>query len=458
MKKILSLLMLMNVAVLLLSCTPEKDVAPWRTLIVGESLEGWEKKGGDATYRVEGGQVVGTTLAGTPNTFLCTKEVFSDFILEYEVKLEAPVNSGVQFRSNSVAEMQNGRVHGYQCEIDPSERDWSGGIYDEARRGWLYPIDLNPDAKGSYKHNEWNKFRVEAIGDTIKTWLNGVPMVHLVDDETQSGFIALQVHSIKEDKDANIEIRWRDVRVITENPGKYTQSTPLPVHNNFNQLTFSEEKWGWKMLWDGETTDGWKGAKIDEFPASPGPEQGWRIEDGVLTIYESGGGESKSAGDIVTTSRYSDFVLKVDFKITPGANSGIKYYVDTDLNKGEGSAIGLEYQILDDELHPDAKLGNHEGSRTLASLYDLIKSENKFPRAMGEWNHAMIVSDSLHVEHWLNGRKTLEYERKSPEYRQLVAESKYNTWDGFGELPEGQLLLQDHGNTVSFRNIKIKTN
>lgn len=427
----------------------------WEPLFDGETLDGWEQKDGDAIYEVDNGTIKGTTVSNTPNSFLTTTEHFDDFILEYEVLLSDETNSGVQIRSNSFPEYEDGRVHGYQVEIDPSDRAWTGGIYDEARRGWLFPLEGMDEARQAYEHQEWNKFRVEAIGDTIKTWVNDVPVSHLVDDRTPSGFIGLQVHSIGDEADEGITIQWRDVKIITDNPRQFASETPVPPRNYYNQLTLSQEDWGWELLFDGQSVEKWRGARNESFPHSP-EGTGWDIKNGVLKIHESGGQESADAGDIVTKEFYDDFEIWVDFKITPGANSGIKYFVDADLNQEEGSAIGLEYQILDDERHPDAKLGNHEGSRTLASLYDLIKAENKNPNPIGEWNHARIVSEGNHVEHWLNGRRVLQYERNTPEFQELVDNSKYAQWPGFGTWEEGNILLQDHGNEVSFRNIFIR--
>ncbi|MCB0372751.1 MAG: DUF1080 domain-containing protein [Muricauda sp.] len=429
-----------------------KDDTPWVDLFDG-TLNGWNQKGGEANYTIEEDVIVGSTVHDTPNSFLTTDQMYGDFILELDYKVDSTMNSGIQIRSNSFPHYQNGRVHGYQIEIDPSERAWSAGIYDEGRRGWLVTLDENPEAQKAFKQNDWNHYRIEAIGDTIKTWINGVPAAHLVDDKTPNGFIALQVHSIGKDQKAGTEIAWRNIKILTDSLSKYTKPMSLEPVVTKNHVNVDEAKNGWELLWDGKTTNGWRGARLDSFP-----DNGWEIEDGVLTVLSSGGDESAAGGDIVTTEVYGDFELMVDFKLTEGANSGIKYYVNTDLNKGPGSSIGLEYQLLDDAVHPDAKLGNHEGSRTLASLYDLIKADpNKPANPIGEWNTAHIVSKGNHVEHWLNGMKVLEYERGSEEFKKLVSESKYVVWPNFGEASAGPILLQDHGDRVSFRNIKIKT-
>lgn len=208
---------------------------------------------------------------------------------------------------------------------------------------------------------------------------------------------------------------------------------------NRNTLSQEEILEGWKLLFDGKTSEGWKSARESTFP-----ESGWEIDEGTLTVRAA-----KRGGDIVTEDQYSDFELSLEFRLTPGANSGIKYFVQP------GTSLGLEYQILDDERHPDAREGV-EGNRTIASLYDLIPAENKKVNPVGEWNHARVVVTGSRVEHWLNGVKVVKYERTTQCFRALVAKSKYKDIDNFGLHPKGHILLQDHGDTVSFRQIKIK--
>lgn len=219
-----------------------------------------------------------------------------------------------------------------------------------------------------------------------------------------------------------------------------------------NTLSEQEKQEGWELLFDGTSTDQWRGAHQENFP-----EKGWHVEEGVLVVEEAEGEESGNGGDIVTKDEFTDFEMSLDFKITEGANSGIKYYVTEQYNSGK-SAIGLEYQILDDEKHPDAKLGNNGGgTRTVASLYDLIAAPQTKPiNPVGEWNHARIVSQDGKVEHWLNGEKVLEYDRFSEEFQQKVQASKYEDWEDFGKWESGHLLLQDHGNRVYYKNIKVR--
>lgn len=183
----------------------------WESPFDGKTLEGWEQRGGEAQYKVEDGMIIGVSRENTPNSFLCTKKMYGNFILEVEFLVDDRMNSGIQIRSNSFEEYRNGRVHGYQVEIDPSDRAWSAGIYDEARRGWLYDLRNNEAARNAFKNQEWNKYHIEAIGNSIRTWINGVPAANLEDSMTPNGFIALQVHGMKT---GGVEVKWRNIRIM----------------------------------------------------------------------------------------------------------------------------------------------------------------------------------------------------------------------------------------------------
>jgi len=206
----------------------------WIPLFNGKDLSGWEKVQGKAEYKVKGNQVIGTSKVGGPSTYMCTKKRYSDFIFEVDVKIERGMNSGIQFRSNSLKSYKNGQVHGYQAEIDPSDRAWSGGIFDQSRRKWLYPLSMNEPGRKAFKNGQWNKYRIEAIGNTLRIWVNGIQTSNLIDDMTAKGFIGLQVHQIKDKELEGLTVRWRDARIMTEN----LESNRWPVATNAPEISF----------------------------------------------------------------------------------------------------------------------------------------------------------------------------------------------------------------------------
>ena len=433
-------------------------------LFNGKDLKGWVQYNGQAKYTVEQGELVGRTVPGQPNSFLSTEKKYGDFILELDLKVDVRMNSGIQFRSelndgNDQCEVTDthtpNRVHGYQMEIDPSSRAWSGGVYDEARRGWLYPLEYNTAAKTAFKNNVWNHYKIEAIGTSIRTWVNGVPCAHIIDNMTPSGFISLQVHEIGDSKDAGQEVRWKNIKIQTKNLKPTAPDNLFVVNLIPNTISADEKRNGVRLLWDGETTKGWRGAYKNYFP-----ENVWYIKEGVLHVKGTNGAEASNGGDIVTVDEFHAFDLQFEFQLSDTANSGIKYFV-TETENNKGSAIGLEYQILDDDKHPDAFQGSI-GNRTNASLYDLIPAlrigegrREKIP--IGQWNRGrIIVFPDGKIEHWVNGWKVVEYQRGTQYFYALVAKSKYVNWKNFGMAEKGHILLQEHGTHVAFRSIKIK--
>jgi hypothetical protein len=319
-------------------------------------------------------------------------------------------------------------------------------------------LENNPAAKSAFKPKDWNHYKIECIGNSIRTWINGVPCAHVIDDMTPKGFIALQVHAITSKENEGKEIHWKNIRIKTNN------LKPAPSDNLFvinllkNNISEEEKKQGYELLWDGSSSKGWLSANLSPFPAS-----GWIIENGELSIRNTGEDARTDGGDIVTEKEFAAFDLQFEFKLTDSANSGLKYYIVASPDKKAG--VGPEYQILDDAKHPDAKMGAG-GNRTMSSLYDLIPAATSLdPKAarrdripIGQWNRGRIIAHpNGMVEHWLNGWMMVQYQRGTPIFNALVARSKFAGIADFGMAPKGRILLQDHGDKVSFRSMKIRS-
>lgn len=216
------------------------------------------------------------------------------------------------------------------------------------------------------------------------------------------------------------------------------------MSNAQNTLTAEEQEEGWTLLFDGNSVDNWRSYNGDNFP-----DEGWKAEEGMLTVLSGGG-----AGDIITQNKYENFILKLEWKVEKGGNSGVFYRaLEQPTQPIYWSAP--EMQVLDNENHPDATKGTN-GNRKAGSLYDLIPAKPQNAKPFGEWNSIKIVADSSHIEHWQNGEKVVEYELWTPEWYQMLRESKFKDHPEYGDMHKGYIGLQDHGNTVHFRNIKIK--
>ncbi len=363
--------MAMNLLILLGGLAALLPAAAWQPLFDGKSLKGWTQCNGKATYRVENGIIIGKTAEGSPNSFLCTDREYGDFVLELETKFDPRLNSGIQIRSHryaaeTVVQTFNGktvnsskhpagRVYGYQVEVAMLSSGASGGIYDEARRGWVHNIQKDPKASKAIKDNEWNHYRIEAIGDHMRVWVNGVPCADLRDAADLTGFIALQVHSFKGETPA--EVSWRNIRI--QDLGKHR----------------------WRSLFDGKGMKGWE--KV-------GPGE-WTVADGAFHGKSVSG--EKQAGFLVFGQSFADATVKVQFKMASG-NSGLFVRYDPKAHAG--------YEIQIEEDKRTGGISEVGGRRWLGGPED-----NAVVRK-GEWNEMVASLHGGRIAVTVNGTRTVE--------------------------------------------------
>lgn len=339
----------------------------------GKTLAGWVQRGGKAEYEVAEGCVVGTTVKNTPNSFLCSEKSYGDFILELEVQADSKLNSGIQVRSEcldretavehgtKLLKIPAGRVHGYQVEVDSSPtRRWSGGLYDEGRRAWLFPLDKSKEAGAAYRIGEWNKYRVECVGDSLRTWINGVPAADLVDSMTLSGLIGLQVHSAK---DEGLPVRWRNLRL--QDLGKHV----------------------WKPLWDGRTLNGWHVIGQGD----------WKIEDGA--IHAKHAADVGDFGHLVTDAKFSDFTVRLKYKSIKG-NSGLYFRIE---ETGFSGVSGFQAEI---DAEKDAGGLYETNGRAWVSQPKPEEVKKWFKPQ--EWNTMTVSAHGKRIVVNVNGYQTAE--------------------------------------------------
>lgn len=400
---------------------PALDAPGFVNLYNGKNLDGWTPLGGKCTFEAQGEVIVGTCVPGTASTYLSTERTdYSDFIFTAELKWIVDGNTGVMFRAQSKEGKKGASVFGPQCEMEAfsKQRFWSGGIYGQGVGGWRYPLwlDAHSEAREAVEEGQWNRITIQAIGDTVKTWVNGIPAAHWIDSQYKQGYFGLQIHKGSE---GTIHFRNIKVKELTEATGAAPETTAAT--ENWTDLFASGDFSNWQNI---------KGKAISK---------GWSIdEQGV--VHRSG----IKPGSIATKKDYTDFELTFDWKISEAGNSGIKY-------RTRGS-LGPEYQILDDEKHKDGAIPSHRA----ASLYELATAPDSKPiNPVGEWNRGRIKAEGKRLQHWLNGEKVVDIEYGSSEWVKKFEASKYKKHEGFGSWT-GPIQLQDHADEVWFRNLKIR--
>ena len=343
-------------------------------LFDGKSLENFEVLNGTATYVIVDNTIVGTTVEGSPNSFLATKQDYGDFILEFEVMVDPELNSGVQIRSHQYAgdtEVQTagnqgpvtrthkaGRVHGLQVEIANEASGVAGGIYDEAGRGWVDNIKDDPAASKAFKDNQWNRYRIEANGDSIKTFVNGVPCADLRDSSDLTGFIAFQVHQFKGEEPA--QVRWRNIWI--KDLGRHV----------------------WKPIFDGQTLAGWT-------PIGGGD---WEVVDGAIKATNTATGKM---GMLMSDAEYDDLTVRLQFKAVKG-NSGLFFRTV----EADGKLQGLEAEI--DESQYVGGYYEVGGRAYVVQPDDETVARFFHP---GEWNSMTVSAHGRRLVFQVNGTTTV---------------------------------------------------
>lgn len=370
----------------------------WVPLFDGKTLEGWTVRGGFASYKVEDGAIVGTTVAGSPNTFLC-KGDFKDFELELEVRCDPRLNSGVQVRSHVYGQddpdpknrERAGVVYGPQCEIARRETGTAGRFFDEGRRGrWL--SDINPEAKDAFEDDGWNAYRIVVQGHRYRSWVNGVPAVDFTDDLDTSGLIGLQVHGIAKDQ-GPFQARFRDIRIRELEPGNAT-TTPKPPE-------------GFQTVFNGLDLNGWEG--------SP---QSWGVEDGCLTGKADG---TLRFNRFITWrgGTVKNFELRVRVKVSPGGNSGLQYRGTERPDLGETVVTGYQCDVVADRPDYNGMLYEERGRRILAHSGEKVIIDpqgqpwtvGQFPLKAfppGAWHDYRVLAEGNHYRHWIDGHPTVD--------------------------------------------------
>lgn len=389
-------------------------LVPQSTPLNTASMDGWVSRGGKATYRFENGEIIGTTVPNSPNTFLCTEKMYGDFDLELEIKVDPRMNSGIQFRSNSVPGYNKGAVHGYQAEVDPTERAWSGGLYDESRRGWLKDLKDNPTAQKAWKQNEWNKYRILAEGDHIQIWVNGVQTVDHRDDLTQWGFIGLQVHGVGAEAQP-MEVRWRNIRI--KDMGMPSKEPPRVS----NRLLFGSDdlkKWGR----NGDLTK----------------DIGWVWKDGALEGVPG-------TGDIQTRQAHEDAWIHLEFMVDENNQQG-----QANGNSGFYLQGRYEVQILN-------SAGQAPAHDLCGGLYGVKAPDYNMAYPPYQWQTYLA---KFTAPKWENGQKKANarvtvWHNGTMIHRDVELPGTTTSGNAEEAKPMG-IKLQDHGHPIRFRNIWMK--